>query len=90
LSAPREDGIPRRRERLSVPGTASRDETWPGANEAKQEKLRRNTLQRRARSQGYELRQSDYGYALLDAHRKRVDDRNDLTLKEVETRLARR
>jgi len=72
------------------PGAASRDESWPGANDAKHEKLRRNNLQRRARAQGFELRQSDAGYALLDAARKRIDDRNDMTLKEVESCLARR
>jgi predicted ATPase len=71
------------------PGQASRDESWPGANEAKQQKLRRNTLQRRARAQGLELRHSEYGYALLDLAHKRVDDRNDMTLAEVETCLAR-
>jgi hypothetical protein len=90
LSAPQEGGIPRRRERLSLPpGQASRDETWAGANEAKHEKLRRNTLQRRARAQGLELRHSEYGYALLDPARKRIDDRGDLTLEEVESCLAR-
>jgi predicted ATPase len=66
-----------------------RDETWPGANEAKHEKLRRNDLQRRARAQGLELRHSEYGYSLLDAAHKRVDDRGDLTLEEVESCLAR-
>jgi hypothetical protein len=91
LSAPQEGGIPRRRERLRVPpGEASRDESWPDANEAKQEKLRRNNLQRLARAQGLELRHSAYGYALLDPARKRIDDRNDMTLEEVESCLARR
>jgi hypothetical protein len=86
LSAPRnEGGIPHRRERLS----ASKGESWAGANEAKDEKLQRHTLQRRARAQGFELRHSEYGYSLLDPERKRVDDRNDLTLKEVESCLAR-
>jgi hypothetical protein len=90
LSAPQEGGIPRRRERLTLPpGQASRDESWAGANEAKHEKLRRNTLQRRARAQGLELRHSEYGYALLDPARKRIDDRGDLTLEEVESCLAR-
>ena len=90
MSAPHEGGIPRRRERLTLPpGEASRDETWAGANEAKHEKLRRNTLQRRARAQGLELRHSEYGYALLDPARKRIDDRGDLTLEEVESCLAR-
>jgi hypothetical protein len=90
LSAPQEGGIPRRRERLSrPPGTASREESWAGANEAKREKLLRNTLQRRARAQGFELRHSDNGYALLDRARKQVDDRGDMTLKEVESCLKR-
>ena len=90
MTAPQEGGIPRRRERLRPPpGEASRDETWPGANEAKHEKLRRNDLQRRARAQGLQLRHSEYGYALLDAAHKRVDDRGDLTLEEVESCLAR-
>lgn len=90
MSTPQEGGIPRRRERLSLPpGASSRDETWAGANEAKDEKLLRNTLQRRARAQGLELRHSEYGYSLLDAAHKRVDDRNDMTLKEVESCLAR-
>ena len=90
MSAPQEGGIPRRRERLSVPpGAASRDESWTGANEAKQETLRRNNLQRRARAQGLELRHSAYGYALLDTAHKRIDDRSDLTLEEVESCLAR-
>jgi hypothetical protein len=84
-------GIPRRRERLSVPAReASRDESWPGANEAKREQLQRNNLQRLARAQGLELRHSAYGYALLDLAHERIDDRNDMTLEEVESCLARR
>jgi hypothetical protein len=71
-------------------GAASRDESWAGANEAKHEKLLRNTLQRRARTQGLELRHSEYGYALLDSAHKRIDDRSDMTLKEVESCLAGR
>jgi hypothetical protein len=91
LSAPQDGGIPRRRERLSAPaGEASREETWPGANEAKQQKLRRNKLQRLARAQGLELRHSAYGYALLNPAHERIDDRNDMTLEEVESCLARR
>ena len=84
-------GIPRRRERLGVPvGESSRDERWPGANEAKQETLQRNNLQRLARAQGLELRHSEYGYALLDVGRRPIDDRNDMTLEEVESCLSRR
>ena len=91
MSAPQDGGIPRRRERLSVPvGEASRDESWAGANEAKREKLQRNNLQRLARVEGLELRRSAYGYALLDRAHKRVDDRNDMTLEEVESCLTRR
>jgi hypothetical protein len=91
LSAPQDGAIPRRRERLSVPaGEASRNESWLGANEAKQDKLRRNSLQRLARAQGLELRHSAYGYALLDLAHKRIDDRSDMTLEEVESCLARR
>jgi hypothetical protein len=90
LSNPQEGGIPRRRERLNVPpGAAARDESWAGANDDKDEKLLRNDLQRRARAQGLELRHSEYGYALLDPARNRIDDRSDLTLKEVESCLAR-
>jgi len=75
---------------LSLPaGEASRDESWSGANEAKREKLQRNNLQRLARAQGFELRHSAYGYALLDPAHKRIDDRNDMTLEEVESCLAR-
>ncbi len=91
MSATQDGGIPRRRERLSVPvGEALRVESWSGANEAKQQKLRRNNLQRLARAQGLQLRHSAYGYALLDSGHKRIDDRNDMTLEEVESCLARR
>ena len=50
-------------------------------------KLRGNALRRRARAKGFELRHSDYGFSLIDADRKRVDSRNDLTLDEVAKRL---
>jgi hypothetical protein len=58
------------------------------ANRDREDKLLRNSLKRRARARGYELRQSSYGYALIDASRERVDGRNDLTLDEVAARLA--
>lgn len=70
-------------------GEASRHERWTGANEEKQQKLRRNNLQRLARAQGLELRHSVYGYALFDRARNRIDDRSDMTLEEVESCLAR-
>jgi hypothetical protein len=85
-----EGGVPRRRGQVNVPpGGASREENWRGANDAKTEKLRRNNLQRRARALGLELRESDYGYALIDTTRKPVDGRNDLSLSEVDKHLAR-
>lgn len=84
-----EGGLPRRSRRVPIATRrTATDETWPGANEAKTEKLRRNNLQRRARAHGLELRHSVYGYALIDSARDRVDGRNDLTLDEVESRLA--
>ena len=84
-------GIPRGANRrvAAPPGSASRDEKWPGANAAKSDKLRRNNLQRQARGRGFELRHSAYGYALIDKTRKRVADRNDMTLDDVESWLAR-
>ena len=78
-------GVPRaRRAVVAPPGGASRDEDWSGANEAKVDKLRGHALKRRARAQGVELRHSAYGYALIDAARKPVHDRQDMTLDEVE------
>ena len=50
--------------------------------------LQRNTLRRKARARGLELRHSAYGYSLIDASRAQVDGRNDLTLDEVESHLA--
>ncbi|MGH3008945.1 MAG: hypothetical protein ACRDLM_05995 [Gaiellaceae bacterium] len=85
-----EDGIPRARRVVTVPpGGAAREEDWSGANEAMAEKLRSKDLGRRARELGMELRHSDSGYALIDAARKHVDDRSDLSLSEVESRLKR-
>ena len=84
-----EGGVPRGRGKVGVsPGSASSEERWHGANQSKTERLRRNGLQRRARALGFELRHSAYGYALIDATRKQVDDRNDMTLDDVESRLA--
>lgn len=83
-----DDGVPRGQERLvASPGERSAAESWRGANEAKREKLQRSRLQRRARARGLELRRSAYGYALIDAERRRVDDRNDLSLDEIESWL---
>jgi hypothetical protein len=77
-------GIPRGHQRLAAPPrSASTVEDFSGANEAKAEKLQRNSLQRLARTRGFELRHSDAGYALIDTARKRVDDRNNMSLDEV-------
>ena len=57
------------------------------ANTEMAHKLRRNSLRRRARAYGLELRQSAYGYSLIDTARHRVDNRNDLTLDEVAVHL---
>jgi hypothetical protein len=59
------------------------------ANAEMTEKLRRTGLRRRARVHGLDLRHSSYGYSLVDSARKRVDDRNDLTLNEVAARLKK-
>jgi hypothetical protein len=89
--APRDEaGIPHiRREVARPPGSAPAEENWRGANDAKHEKLRRNTLQRRAGSLELALRQSAYGYSLIDSGGKRIEDRSDLTLDEVESWLER-
>lgn len=85
-----EDGVRRVRRAVVVPpGGASGEEDWRGANEAKIEKLRVNALRRRARTSGLELRHSDYGYALIDTARKPVDDRDDMSLDEIELWLDR-
>jgi hypothetical protein len=63
------------------------EEDFSGANEAKMEKLQRNSLQRLARTRGLELRHSEAGYALIDTARKQVDDRNNMSLDEVESWL---
>ena len=64
------------------------EEDWSSANESKLDKLRRNSLQRRARAHGLELRHSAYGYSLIDRGHAQIDGRNDMTLDEVESRLA--
>ena len=79
-----EDGVRRARQRISAPpGGRPREESWPGANDAKAEKLGVRSLRRRAVAQGLQLRHSDYGYALIDAGRKPVDG-TGMTLAEVE------
>lgn len=70
-----------------IPGRPPREETWVGANQAKDEKLRLRSVKRRAGAEGLEIRHSDYGYALVGADRKLVDGRNDMSLKEVESWL---
>jgi hypothetical protein len=83
-----DEGIPRGHQRLAAsPRSAATVEDFSGANEAKMEKLQRNSLQRLARIRGLELRHSDAGYALIDTARKRVDDRNNMSLDEVESWL---
>ena len=57
------------------------------ARRAKADTLQRNTLRKKARAHGFELRHSAYGYSLIDGRRARLDGRNNLTLDEVETRL---
>lgn len=85
-----EYGIRRTVQRVSAPpGAASGEERWPGANEEKTERLQLRSLKRQAAAQGLELRHSDYGYALIDSVRKPVDDRNDMSLDEIEVLLDR-
>jgi hypothetical protein len=82
-------GIPRARRGVTVPpGGASREESWPGANEAKAEKLGVRSLKRQAAAQGLQLRHSDSGYSLIDSARKPVNG-NNMTLAEVKSWLAR-
>lgn len=82
-------GISRARRGVTLPaGGASREESWPGANEAKAEKLGVRSLKRRAGAQGLQLRHSDYGYALIDSAHKPVNG-NNMTLPEVESWLGR-
>jgi hypothetical protein len=84
------DGVPRAQRRIvSPPGSPARDEIWPGANDAKDEKLMLRKLKREAQARGFKIRHSDQGFALIDTSGKRVDDRGDLTLREVKSRLKR-
>jgi hypothetical protein len=69
----------------SLPASARPDETWVGANEAKDETLRLRSLRRRAGAGGIEIRHSDYGYAVIGTDRKSVNGRNDMSLKEIES-----
>lgn len=74
----------------TTPGRTRRDIDAFDADAANREMadtLQRNSLRRRARAQGLELRHSAYGYSLVDAGRARVEGRNDFTLDEVEARL---
>jgi hypothetical protein len=85
-----EGGMQRVRRVVPIPpGSASREEHWTGANDAKAEKLRGKSLQRQASARGLQLRHSAYGYALIDSARKHIDDRSDMTLSEVESWLKR-
>ena len=85
----RNGGIPRARRGVTVPpGGASREERWPGANEAKAEKLGVRSLKREAAAQGLQLRHSDSGYSLIDSARKPVSG-NNMTLADVESWLGR-
>jgi hypothetical protein len=85
-----EGGIPGiRRVVAARPRDAAPEEDWHGAEKEKVERLRINRLQRRAGARGLELRHSDYGYALIDSTRKRIDERSDMTLKEIEAWLER-
>ena len=78
-------GVARKVVSLSPHG---RVETWAGANEAKEEKLRERRLRRRAGSGGFQRRHSDRGWALIDPERKPVGGRNDHSLKELEKLLT--
>ena len=86
----RNDGVPRATVRLStLPGKKPVEETWVGANEARDEKLLVRSLERRASDGGYELRHSDHGYALIDPARQPVDGRRDLTLNAAASLLKK-
>jgi hypothetical protein len=57
-------------------------------NNAKAHKLQRNGLRRLARGRGLDLRESSYGFSLVDGDKNRVDGRNDLTLDEIKAYLT--
>lgn len=78
---------PSRPTRRHVNARPNDDFDAAAANREMAHKLQRNALRRRARTCGLELRESAYGYSLIDVGRKRVGDRNDLTLKEVSVHL---
>jgi hypothetical protein len=78
---------PSRPNRRRVAARATDEFDAAAANSEMAHKLQRNALRRKARAQGLELRHSAYGYSLVDLARKRVDDRNDLTLEEVAAHL---
>jgi hypothetical protein len=71
----------------ALPGGRRREETWVGANQAKDETLRLRSVRRRAGGDGIEIRHSDYGYAVIGTDRKSVNGRNDMSLKEIEAWL---
>ena len=71
----------------AIPGGPRREETWAGAGAAKDEKLRVQKARRLADAAGLEVRHSDRGYSLIGADRKSVNDRNDMSLKEIESWL---
>lgn len=70
----------------------ARDEVFDAAsaNTEMTAKLRRNSLRRRANAQGLRLRHSDYGYSLVESGGKRIGNRSDLTLDEIDAALATR
>jgi len=90
MSFERSDGgIPRGPSRpLSARTTAPGEGDGAQASAARAEKLRRNSLARRARTLRLDLRHSAYGYSLIDASRNRVGGRNDMTLDDVASFLS--
>jgi hypothetical protein len=70
-----------------IPGGARAEETWAGANQAKDETLRLRSARRSAGAEGLEVRHSDHGYSLIGRDRKSVNGRKDMSLKEIESWL---